>query len=157
MPNSLHHTQKPPGTFRRRYDLVVFDDQNPEYKQATRPQRATTSTGLTPYAGPWGEKQVTHLLKRTLFGVKRAEVNQFTNLDINEAIDRLVSASPLHDVPINDYYNETDELGEYESYYDVSPGEAWGRAHQYWPVSFFRIMSLKGWWIRNIVVTFVFA
>ncbi|MEI9909917.1 MAG: hypothetical protein WDO71_09750 [Bacteroidota bacterium] len=34
-------------------------------------------SGLAPYAGSWTTNEVTHLLKRTMFGAKKADVDYF--------------------------------------------------------------------------------
>ena len=35
---------------------------------------AKTTSGLNPYSGPWTETQVIHLLRRTTFGLKTADI-----------------------------------------------------------------------------------
>ena len=54
--------------------------------------------GIAPYQGPWTEVQVKHLLKRTMFGAKYADIQQFSALTMNACIDRLIytpEAEPL--------------------------------------------------------------
>src|SRR4051812_741411 len=71
---------------------------------------ARTASGLTPYSGTWTIAEVKHLLKRTMFGATRSDVNFFLSLNVNDAIDTLlelinhpVYSPPLP--PVNNYSN----------------------------------------------------
>ncbi len=43
--------------------------------------------GLAPYTGNWTVNEVTHLLKRTMFGAKKADVDYFLTLSPTAAVD----------------------------------------------------------------------
>ena len=47
--------------------------------EAKLAQRAASppDTGLAPYTGPWGRAEVIHLLRRTLFGPTKSDVDYF--------------------------------------------------------------------------------
>ena len=79
---------------------------------------AMTGAGLEPYTGEWGDRQIMHLLRRTLFGVTKEDLDQFRELNLAEAVNALLQYSPIPDPPINDYYDETDEepAGEGETW-----------------------------------------
>ena len=51
-----------------------------------------TST-LSPYSGPWTETQVRHLLRRTTFGVRYADINLLLGMTMDAAVDYLFSKS----------------------------------------------------------------
>jgi len=59
---------------------------------------------LAPYTGKWTTRQVTHLLKRALFGVKKREISRFLALDVKKSVDTLLNANAaLDSFPLNDY------------------------------------------------------
>lgn len=126
----------------RKVKPVVLKEEHTSF-----PKRATLSTGLARYGGEWTEKQVAHLLKRTLFGVKRAEVDHFLTLSMEEAVEALIQPSPGHDPPINNYAppgsNPVDEQVPY--------GETWIRAPFSQEHEGSRVVSLKAWIIDNLL------
>lgn len=121
--------------------LAIPDVNNTEEVQ--KKQRVLT-TGLAPFAGTWDKKQVRHLLKRTLFGVSLADLNTFSALSLNDAIDRLLKEGTPPPPPVNDYNNR----GIVDP--DVPAGETWINA----PISNFnglRRQSLRAWMIKQII------
>ena len=63
----------------------------------------SVTSGLEPYTGEWGDKQVSHLLRRTLFGIKKTELTNFKALGLSKSIDQLIKESPKPNPPVNDY------------------------------------------------------
>lgn len=133
----------------RPFDPVVFSSSEANARSALK-TRKQTSTGLSPYTGEWSETQVAHLLKRAQFGVTTAEIQSFTTKSLDDCIDILLQTPTPPPAPVNDYFDfaENDNPDEPE---DVSPGEEWVYAPRKFSVSFYRHMSLKTWWIRNIL------
>lgn len=76
-------------------------------------KRASTTpvpppSGLAPYTGAWTKNEINHLLKRTMFGATKADVDYFGSFSLGEAINKLLNpASPLPSPPLNDYNNAT--------------------------------------------------
>jgi uncharacterized protein (DUF1800 family) len=69
---------------------------------------ARTETGINPYAGPWTEDEVVHLLKRTMFGAKRADVNYFKTKTMDQAVDELLNpTAPDPTDPLKEYITST--------------------------------------------------
>lgn len=67
-----------------------------------------TQSGINPYTGPWTRNEVQHLLKRTMFGSTKADIDYFATLTMEQAVDELLSpASPLPAPPVNDYSADT--------------------------------------------------
>ncbi len=63
-----------------------------------------TQSGLNPYPGPWTKNEVQHLLKRTMFGSRQADINYFLGRTMSQAVDELITpAAPLPAPPVNDY------------------------------------------------------
>lgn len=71
-----------------------------EFANKALPQVARSLAGVEPYAGAWGEDQVIHLLRRTTFGVRRADVGPLVSGGLDNAVAQLLSAQPAPDPPI---------------------------------------------------------
>ncbi|MDH3711311.1 MAG: DUF1800 domain-containing protein [Cyclobacteriaceae bacterium] len=108
---------------------------------------ARTQSGLAPYSGTWEGPQVTHLLRRALFGIKRSELASFKNLSPTAAVDLLLTPATTPDPPIN-YYNNPGE-GVIDPFADF--GESWINAPYANEYEGRRIVSLKSWLIGNIL------
>jgi len=62
------------------------------------------TSGLTPFTGSFKEQELTHLLKRTMFGVSKADINYFKNKTLNQAVDELLNpTAPMPTPPLKDY------------------------------------------------------
>lgn len=67
-----------------------------------------TQSGIAPYTGAWTEQEVIHLLKRTMFGAKRADINYFKGMSMNQAVDQLLSpTAPQPAPPVKEYATST--------------------------------------------------
>lgn len=102
-----------------------------------------TNTGLDPYTGPWGETQVIHLLKRVMFGAKRADIAHFTGMTMDDAIAELLVPTPPPAPPVNNYaINGVTDA-------NVALGETWVNAPYDVLLNGLRGISFKNWWISN--------
>ncbi len=73
---------------------------------ASSPQ--SSKLGLTPYMGNWSLLHTRHLLQRTLYGAKKAEINYFNNLGVSAAVNELLTIpTTLPLPPLNDYTSAT--------------------------------------------------
>ncbi|MCC6814942.1 MAG: DUF1800 domain-containing protein [Saprospiraceae bacterium] len=108
-------------------------------------------SGLNPYGGPWTKKEAMHLLRRTLFGVKKTDLDKALSIGMSAMVDSLLDPSqdPIPGPPLNNY-SLTQEPNE------VAPGTTWVND----PVSNTGIPpqnfqnrkdSLKMWWTGNII------
>ena len=52
---------------------------------------ARTTSGLNPYAGPFGTNEVIHLLKRTMFGATKADIDYFKTKTLAQAVTELLT------------------------------------------------------------------
>jgi uncharacterized protein (DUF1800 family) len=67
-----------------------------------------TESGINTYTGPWTEQEVVHLLKRTMFGAKKADVNYFKTRSMNQAVDELINpTAPAPAPPVKEYATTT--------------------------------------------------
>lgn len=72
----------------------------------TSPQ--TSTLGLKPYQGTWTFAQTKHLLNRTMFGAKIADINYFNAKGLIATVDELLNVpSTLPAPPLNDYTTAT--------------------------------------------------
>ena len=60
--------------------------------------------GVTPYSGPFGNSELLHLLRRTLFGVNASDLAFFKGKSLEEVVDFLLdfNTDPGH-LPIRAY------------------------------------------------------
>ncbi len=110
--------------------------------------RESSDLGLEAYTGIFGESQVMHLLRRTLFGVKKEDFQHYKSLTLDQAIAEMLTPSVAPPPPVNDYngFGEdalTDPI--------VALGDTWIEAPYSEDFEGLRTVSLKGWWINNIL------
>ncbi|HTD95249.1 MAG TPA: DUF1800 domain-containing protein [Chitinophagaceae bacterium] len=78
-----------------------------------------TQSGLNEYAGPWTRNEVQHLLKRTMFGSVKADIDYFSARSMDQAIDELLNSSAALPLPpVNDYSMDTPDAA-------VTAGATW--------------------------------
>ncbi len=66
------------------------------------------SSGLNPYTGPWTDAEVAHLLKRTMFGAKKADIIYFKGKSLQQAVDELLTINPVPPAaPLKEYTTST--------------------------------------------------
>lgn len=71
-------------------------------------QQYRTLSGINPYAGPWTEEEIIHLLKRTMFGAKKADVSYFKTRTLDQTVDELLNpVAPQPQPPIKEYTTST--------------------------------------------------
>lgn len=67
-----------------------------------------TTSGINPYSGAWTEQEVIHLLKRTMFGAKKADIDYFKTRTIDQAVDELLTpTAPSPAPPVKEYVTST--------------------------------------------------
>lgn len=113
--------------------------------------------GINPYAGAWTVNEVTHLLKRTLFGAKKADVDHFLTLSPAAAVDELLNTTFTPSPPLRDYGLLEDE-GEFFDDPGVAIGQTWVNDPNQLSdprvrsqINGRRVDSLKKWWCGLII------
>ena len=104
------------------------------------------------YEGAWGDKQITHLLRRTLFSYTKEDLNLFRGMNMEEAVNLLLSEEDFPaDPPINNY-----EVLQHDP--DIPKGESWVDAVPSWAqdppapeVHGPRTLSLTAWLVKNFI------
>jgi len=133
---------------RLRSDLIEAAPENLARFDALRAARAAAPplTGLNPYNGPWTRAEVIHLLRRTMFGATKADVDHFLSGTLAQAVDELLDgAYVVPPLPVNDY-NSADFTDQ-----NVPFGETWIDADQDPIGEGYRVESLRAWWLRQML------
>ncbi len=125
----------------------------------TKPKRqsfdhvARTMSGLTPYSGSWTINEVKHLLKRTMFGSKKDDIDFFLSLGMSDSVDTLLEiinhpAYTAPSKPLNNYSNlVTDPQCAAGAEW---PGTPDTNANPVFTFNF-RRKSLKSWWTSQML------
>jgi uncharacterized protein (DUF1800 family) len=108
-------------------------------------------SGLTPYSGTWTAKEVAHLLKRTMFGAKKVDIDYFLAMTPSAAVDALLNVPTGQPAPPLKNYDNTD-IDAADPDVSVAQGTTWvnsvstdGTANSN------RVDSLKAWWIGTMI------
>jgi uncharacterized protein (DUF1800 family) len=111
-----------------------------------------TLSGTSPYTGPWTTNEVIHLLKRTMFGAKKADVDFFSTMTMSQAVDYLLNVTAAQGQPlppVKDYANSTDPLDPDNA---VLAGQTWVNTNTNdGGINNRRVASLKNWWMGRMI------
>lgn len=115
-----------------------------DYSNKTLPtQLGKASTGLSEYKGAFGESEILHLCRRTLFGVKKSDVDFFKTKSMSDAVDYILNINAAEpSFPIN-HYSTNANFPDTE----VPYGQTWVNAALNGNLNAARIQSFKAWWI----------
>lgn len=108
-------------------------------------------SGLAPYTGPWTTQEIVHLLKRTMFGATKADVDYFKRRSVHDTINELLSIPLLPpSPPLKNYDNTNVPANDPE--YTVAAGATWVDTNTNdGAANFRRINSFKSWWISLMI------
>lgn len=107
----------------------------------TSPSLFRTNTGLSAFSPPLGNSEITHLLKRVLFGTKQSDISKFQGKTLDEILDLLLIPEPSPSPPINNY-NDTNYTDP-----NVALGATWVNSPLDGNNTTRRNTSFKSWWI----------
>jgi uncharacterized protein (DUF1800 family) len=103
---------------------------------------APVTSGIRRYKGKWEQQQVAHLLRRTMFGAKKEDLDYFLTRSPKKAVRELIDTDfPLPDPPVNSYNDNkfTDP--------EIGTGEDWTVSVKYDGMNNYRRKnSFKSWW-----------
>ncbi|MEL7223155.1 MAG: DUF1800 family protein, partial [Bacteroidota bacterium] len=109
--------------------------------------RTKLRTGTETFSGSWNNFSRMHLLKRAMFGATRSELQQVQSMSMEEMVDLLLTEVPFTDVPVNNYNNPAEGVNDP----NTSFGETWIEAPYDQNYEGHKILSLKGWIIKNMM------
>lgn len=114
--------------------------------------------GLAPYSGSWTVNEVTHLLKRAMFGAKKADIDHFLAMSPGAAVDELMNNIVAPSPPVRDYGLMEDDDGVMRDDVSVAMGQTWindlnNTSHPdiRGTINRNRMESLKKWWAGLII------
>ncbi|MEO5582960.1 MAG: DUF1800 domain-containing protein [Saprospiraceae bacterium] len=111
----------------------------------------TPTSGLTLYNGPWTKKQIIHLLKRTMFGAKKTDVDYFTSKTTNFMVDELITPLSALPLPPLNHYTDLNNIPDP----NVPSGQTWVDAP--WLINNgtqqegYRFRSFSCWWHERMI------
>ncbi|MFN8280408.1 MAG: DUF1800 domain-containing protein [Saprospiraceae bacterium] len=117
----------------------------------SRSMVAPPQSGLNPYTGPWTRTQAMHLLRRTMFGVRKNDLDWALSQGMSASVTGLLNdgLDPIPSPPLN-MYSTTADPDPTTAY-----GQTWVNAPVLTqiPAQYYqsRKDSLKMWWTGNII------
>ena len=129
---------------------TVTNADNVVLSESATPKSTPPNGGLTQYAGVWTVNEVTHLLKRTLFGASQADISYFITLGIPASVDEIINPSaPLPDPPVKEYATPTNTSTPDSN---IANGTTWViDPSTDGTVNSLRIASFKKWWMGVMI------
>jgi len=114
------------------------------------PASRNITSGINPYSGPWTENEIVHLLKRTMFGAQKADVDYFKARTISQAVDELLNpTAPQPTPPIKEYATST-QPGTPDA--NIVQGTTWvNDINNDGTVQSQRRASYKKWWTGAMI------
>lgn len=114
---------------------------------AQKPRRPQVLSGLAPFTGTFGREQLFHLLKRTMFGAAKADIDAFTGKTLTEVVNTLLTApTAIPSPPLKNYTDKSDGSTD-----GVAAGTTWVTSKENGNFNGERRSSLRSWWIGNII------
>ena len=109
--------------------------------------RTKLKSGVETFTGEWTDAARMHLLKRTMFGPTKSELRSVQALGMQETVDLLLTEVPLTDTPINNYNDPSEGVVDPNTGF----GQSWIEAPYDNEYEGRKILSLKGWIIKNMM------
>jgi len=106
---------------------------------------ARTLSGINPYTGIWGTNEIIHLLKRTMFGAKKMDVDYFVTRTMNQVVDELLMPTAASPAPPVKEYTTSTQPGTPDA--NIAQGSTWvNDINNDGTVQSQRRSSYKKWW-----------
>lgn len=107
-------------------------------------------TGLNPYTGPFTQTELQHLLKRTLFGASKADLDFFAGRTLPDVLSQLLNpAAVIPPPPIKEYTTSTTATNPDTA---IAVGSTWvGDLNNDGTVQSQRRASFKKWWMGLMI------
>ncbi len=101
---------------------------------------------IAPYTGTWGKAEARHLLRRTLFGFTKADVDFFAAMTMSDAVDYIMNIpNSAPNPPLNGY--NTIQISDP----NISAGQTWVNGPDDTNFVNKRRNSLYAWWMQQIL------
>ncbi len=113
----------------------------------------SADSGLQPYSGDWGFDEAAHLLRRSMFGAKQSDIDHILSLTPSDAVDELLTISPVPSPPVREYGLLEMDNGMFDDP-NVPQGSTWVNdvsrsedGNLQAAVNNARTASLRRWWM----------
>ena len=124
----------------------------PVFPIAIRTSPTRTQSGINPYTGPWTVNEVIHLLKRTMFGATKADVDFFKAMTMNQAVDALLNVPLAQFTPAPPLKNYTNSVDPADLDNTVAAGQPWVNTNTSdGGVNSQRVLSYRNWWMGQMI------
>jgi uncharacterized protein (DUF1800 family) len=113
---------------------------------------ARVLSGINPYVGPWTSNEVIHLLKRTMFGAKKSDIDFFAAMTMSQAVDYLLNVSLAQTQPAPPVKNYTNSVVPADPDNTIAAGQTWVNTNTNdGAVESARVSSYKNWWLGQMI------
>lgn len=106
---------------------------------------------MIPYTGTFGKPELLHLLRRTLFGVKKTDLAYFANRSLSSVVTELLTVPSTPPSPPVKTYAEPTAPTATNPDSSIPIGTTWVNGPTDSNVQFSRQQSLRSWWMGLIV------
>jgi hypothetical protein len=133
-----------------RRDFLTAKKTKPVTPDVTGFEVVRTNSGLTPYGGAFGTNEIIHLLKRTMFGAAKADLDYFKTKTLSQAVNEMLSIPAVPPLPpVKNYANPVDPA---DLDTGVAAGTTWVNTNTNdGGVNSQRVSSLKSWWMGLMI------
>jgi uncharacterized protein (DUF1800 family) len=144
------------GNTLTRREMLRMRSSKATTKTSTPYAETRINSGLATYTGPWTEKEIIHLLRRTTFGAAKANIDLLKTKSLIEAIDFLVdNPQQPSSKPLNAYepsFADTQGCAFGNNWVDHIPPTNWQQDSKLGTLEYFRSeYSLLPWWISQLI------
>ena len=109
-------------------------------------------SGINPYAGTWQTNEISHLLKRTMFGAQKSDIDFFATKTMSQSVDFLLNVSALQADPPPPVKNYPDAIILTDPDNTIAAGDTWVNTNTNdGGVNSNRVGSFKSWWVGQMV------
>ncbi|MFZ1370731.1 MAG: DUF1800 family protein, partial [Ferruginibacter sp.] len=111
-----------------------------------------TLSGINPYTGPWTTNEVIHLLKRTMFGATKADVDFFKSMTMDQAVAAILNVPAVQLTPPPPLKNYANSVNPADPDNAIPAGQTWVNTNTNdGGVNGARVLSFKNWWMGQLV------
>ena len=105
---------------------------------------------LSPFSGVWNEEMAKHLLRRSMFGAKKKDIDAFLKLGLTKSIEKLLDDSvQLPSPPVKEYSTANATVPDST----ISQGQTWvNDPSADGTINSLRRVSFKKWWMGNMIM-----
>jgi uncharacterized protein (DUF1800 family) len=107
-------------------------------------------SGLVAYTGQFTENEIIHLLKRTMFGAKKQDIDYFKTKTLAETINELINPVTALPLPPRKEYTPANTVTQPDT--NIAPGDTWvNDVNGDGTIEYYRRVSFKKWWMGLMV------